>query len=201
MDMFPFIPYRRISIDTALSLEAAKNTLKDDVTSEKPRFFLPFKEKKSFWGTISDHTFEIQRRINYRNSFLPNLRGQFIPTDHGTLIQVRMSMHPLVAVFMIIWVTPLVLFGVVFPLVDWVSAHNFAIRVELLEMMAFAYLLVFLGFGIEAIIAERRLKQIFAHPSSTSKAAHYPEPEYPDEPSYGPRYEDMPTIEPRKPKG
>lgn len=159
--MFPFLPYRHISINTSLSLEAVTNILHTAVTSETPRFLLPFKEKKPFWGTISDHTFKIQRRIIYRNSFLPILNGQLISTDHGITIQIQMLMHPLVMLFMTVWFAPLVLGGLMIPLFDWLSTGTFPIYTTVWEMLTFGYLMIFFGFGIEAIIAERRLKQLF----------------------------------------
>ena len=45
-----------------------------------------------FEGKVSEHGFTISRAINYRNSFLPVLKGTFISTYTGTLIKIRMTL-------------------------------------------------------------------------------------------------------------
>src|ERR1700690_4052606 len=56
-----------------------------------------------FIGWVRDGSFKLHRDIRYRNSFLPVVHGRIVPADIGTRIQVTMSIHPLVAVFLAIW--------------------------------------------------------------------------------------------------
>ncbi|NES17781.1 MAG: hypothetical protein F6K41_02285 [Symploca sp. SIO3E6] len=54
-------------------------------------------------GTISSSGFEIRRIINYRNSFLPNIRGRFDSSSAGTQIRITMGLHPFVIAFLLFW--------------------------------------------------------------------------------------------------
>jgi hypothetical protein len=56
-----------------------------------------------FIGSVSDDWFKIHRDIRYRNSFLPMIRGRVTPNGFGSRVDVTMSLHPLVGLFMIFW--------------------------------------------------------------------------------------------------
>jgi hypothetical protein len=54
-------------------------------------------------GEVFETGFKISRIIDYRNSFLPTIRGHFEPTPHGTTIHITLSIHPAVTAFLIAW--------------------------------------------------------------------------------------------------
>jgi YD repeat-containing protein len=51
-----------------------------------------------FMGSIEGRTFRIRRSIQYRNSFLPLMRGSIVPESNGSRVNVFMYMHPLAIV-------------------------------------------------------------------------------------------------------
>lgn len=55
----------------------------------------------AFIGTVSDSSFRMRRDIQYRNSFLPLIRGRFGAIGTGTWVSVTMFIHPLVALFIV----------------------------------------------------------------------------------------------------
>lgn len=56
-----------------------------------------------FIGTVRDNSFKVRRDIRGRNSSLPMIRGQLTSTPTGTKIRVTMFLHPLAALFMVVW--------------------------------------------------------------------------------------------------
>src|SRR5579862_5389712 len=56
-----------------------------------------------FLGTVRDRSFRIRRDIQYRNSFLPLIRGRIVPTPNGSRVNVLMYMHPISFIFMVGW--------------------------------------------------------------------------------------------------
>ena len=58
-----------------------------------------------FIGSVSDESFKIHRDIRYRNSFLPIIWGEIMLNGAGARVFVKMFIHPLVALFMIFWLS------------------------------------------------------------------------------------------------
>src|SRR5580704_17222184 len=56
-----------------------------------------------FLGSVENLSFKIRRNIQYRNSFLPIIRGKIVPTPTGSRVDVFMYMHPFSVVFMMVW--------------------------------------------------------------------------------------------------
>jgi len=110
-----------------------------------------------FQGWIRDQAFKIERVIFYRNSFLPTVRGSVSAQDTGTRVQLRMTLHPFVAVFLACW------FGgvtSVFIMTIWSGQQGLAIPVLfLLLMLGGGGALTALGFVPEAKKAERLLRR------------------------------------------
>jgi YD repeat-containing protein len=62
-----------------------------------------------FLGSVENLSFRIRRNIQYRNSFLPMIRGKITSAPTGSRIDVFMYMHPFSLVFMLVWFGLLVL--------------------------------------------------------------------------------------------
>ncbi len=62
-----------------------------------------------FLGSVENLSFRIRRNIQYRNSFLPMIRGKIISTPTGSRVDVFMYMHPFSLVFILVWFGFLVL--------------------------------------------------------------------------------------------
>jgi len=56
----------------------------------------------AFEGTMAFPSFKIMRIIAYGNAFLPVIRGAIRPCHQGSAVYLRMTLHPVVAVFMIL---------------------------------------------------------------------------------------------------
>lgn len=58
---------------------------------------------KTFEGAVTGTSFQMQRVIFYKNSFLPRLEGEVLPDSTGTIIRVSARLPLFIHVFMIIW--------------------------------------------------------------------------------------------------
>ena len=107
-----------------------------------------------FTGKIDAQSFRIKRRIRYRNSFLPLIWGRITPIPTGSRISVTMFMHPLVIVFMGVWLSG-VGYGV------WRCLHDPVPRVVAIVpflMFLFGVGLLSAGFFPEAFKARRLIE-------------------------------------------
>ena len=159
--MPPLIPYKSISFNTMLTLEEAVQLVSEAIAPPRPLFQGLRKAGKEFEGTVSNSGFTMSRAIRYRNSFLPYLYGKFVPGAQGVRVEVRMTMHPLVIAFAALWFT---LIGGFLRLSIGSTLTTLKIdegTLILIGMLLFFYLMVFLGFGIEASKAERFLSDLF----------------------------------------
>jgi len=62
---------------------------------------------RPFLGRLNGVSFKMTRIIVYRNSFLPVIRGRISQGDIGADVRLVMTLHPLVALFMLGWFTGL----------------------------------------------------------------------------------------------
>lgn len=96
-----FLPWDHYDIQTTLSRDQVVGLFESEV---EPRKLLRFSQNhRTFEGIINLEGFKISRIIHYRNSFLPTIHGYFQQGDRGTIIKIKMQLHPFVAVFMCFW--------------------------------------------------------------------------------------------------
>lgn len=101
--------------------------------------------RKPFEGEIDDQGFGIRKVILYRNSFVPDIKGEFGETSDGTTIRVKINLSGFVAVFLTLWISG-VLFAFVSILYDSVVKGKFEWVIVLpMLMLWFMYTLVFEG--------------------------------------------------------
>jgi len=60
---------------------------------------------KPYKGTCAGNTFTMERNINYRNSFLPEITGTIQPATGGTRVIVTMRLNILVLIFISLWLS------------------------------------------------------------------------------------------------
>lgn len=108
-----------------------------------------------FVGKVEGSDFRCYRNIYYRNSFLPRVTGHVDPSPGGTTIDVRMSLHPSVAVAMLFWLGATGL-GAVVALRQPVEGTPVLVPIG---MFVFGVVLTLSGFYPEAIKARRLLEQ------------------------------------------
>jgi hypothetical protein len=157
------MPFYRFQLDVTLKPEAVAERLRSIV--RKPRGFVEsfrdvFKSKDPadcpFLGSVEVDSFRIRRDIKYRNSFLPQVRGTIIPASNGSAVNITMFMHPITALFMVVW-----FMGVGAGAVGIVAAQGAsgAMASVPFAMFVFGVALVAGGFFPEAFKAKRILSE------------------------------------------
>lgn len=98
-----FLPYERFVIKTHLDPNLVLSKI-ESVAETTSRFSLfSTEERKPYWGKFKDNRFEINRRIHFRNSFLPVIKGRVNLDVNGSIIMVTMHLEVLVILFLGIW--------------------------------------------------------------------------------------------------
>ena len=152
----PIVPFERIVIDTPLPVGEAAARLAAQV---EPKRLLRFRRSGLlFEGRMEGTTFHIQRLIGYRNSFLPRIAGSLEATPWGSRLSATLSLHPVVMVFMIVWLGAVLAIG--FPAMLMGGDQIGGTRWMPLLMLAFGVAMVSGGFSFEAVRARRALCEL-----------------------------------------
>jgi hypothetical protein len=104
------MPLYRFHIDSMLTTQEVLQHIRA-LTRDAPGAWQSIKESFTdrressvpFIGGVDGNTFHLRRDIRYRNSFLPQLKGHVEANAGGSRIFVTMHLHPVVGVFMLIW--------------------------------------------------------------------------------------------------
>lgn len=143
-------PYEKFTINTSLHPEIVRQKLLAVVEPRKAIRWKINNYEKPYEGEVGDHSFEINRIINYRNSFLPIIKGKIYPEGMGSKIDIKMAMHPFVVVFMSIWLW-LVGSTWILSAIATIAERKLESRILVLSgMLLFGLLLPLIGFKPEA---------------------------------------------------
>jgi hypothetical protein len=151
-------PFRKFEFSTPMSTAHATRVLQEIV--EPPRKWgAPTSTKRGFFeGRVAPSgRFKIHRVINYQNSFVPIVEGNFRRDEQGTLVTLNMRL---------VWPVVPVWLGIMLFLawnsisVDSPLAGPFAVRILLLAMTLVIYLVATIPFAIEMRIAMKRLLEL-----------------------------------------
>lgn len=142
-----YLPFEHLIYTTNLSEQDVIRILSENVGAKRKPFASNNGSTKEYEGVIYDNSFEINRIIKNRNSFLPQITGTIQENNYETQIEVKMKLHRLVSIFMIFWCT-IVIFFLIMTLIE--SKGATIDIVFPLSMLLFAYLLTMLGFKIES---------------------------------------------------
>lgn len=165
-----FLPYETLAIKTQLNnKELIQRITEVTDTTGDYHIFSFLTSHKPYRGKIKIDGFEISRWINYRNSFLPIIRGEIAPELSGASIKIIMHPHFIVIIFIFILVS-----GSIAPILRQMlnailalqSATSFInefskVQFDLLVFPLFAYGLTMFGFKIESIKSKKYLKELF----------------------------------------
>ena len=166
----PVLPYRRYEIVSAKNpweVEAAMRA-----ATEPKRIFRLGAAARPFEGEVGDRVFDVQRAIGYRNSFLPQIRATLTAVAEGSRVTVTMRLHPLVFVFMLIW-----LIGTVSAFVLLLIANvrkggsSHAVFLPAIMLIS-AWTIVAGGFTYEARKAELLLESVMTAGPNTDSVQH-----------------------------
>jgi hypothetical protein len=103
--MSKYLPIENIVYKTKLSKEQTIQKLTDNVEAEKSFGFgaNSYTYSKPYIGQIIGNNFDIKRATSYRNSFLPQIKGEIYSEFDGTRIRVNMKPPTFVLIFMTVW--------------------------------------------------------------------------------------------------
>lgn len=153
------LPSRRLVLHTPLTPDQAAQALQGDLAEKRGwADRLGRSGGGGFVGNVKGTTFECERDINYRNSFLPQVKGTLTPdAEHGgSRVAVVLALHPLVAAFMYAWLGFVLLIGVPLAIATLSDATSGDGGRQLmggvipLGMLVFGLVLPRLAFGYEA---------------------------------------------------
>ena len=156
-----FLPKRHFEVRTSVSCEEVLRRLGERV--EPKRWFrFPFLEKhRPYEGVVSAEGFQINRVIQYRNSWLPFVEGSVRRDGGKTRIEVWLKLHPFVAVFTTVWLGFTGLGGLVAGVRLFTAQEPFEpMGLIPLGMFAFGYLLAHGAFAIEVGGVRQLLDQL-----------------------------------------
>lgn len=95
------VPFHSTELRSRLSVSEVNARL---AFATSPKAFWGFgSDGTTFRGRVEPSSFELVRRIRYRNSFIPVIRGNVEASGKGSIIRLRMRMHAFVIAFMFIW--------------------------------------------------------------------------------------------------
>lgn len=113
MNIKSWLPFDRYTLVTALKVEEVMRRLEANV-APKPKTSLLVVQRygqkqsptdKPYTGTVIGQHFEIWRVINYKNSFLPMVKGEVSHFLGETEIKVKSSPHIAVLIFSACWMS------------------------------------------------------------------------------------------------
>jgi|GEM_PF-2697835 len=96
--MAKLIPYKRISINTALSKDELIVILSQALPPLVVRWYWPWQKVEGYWGSVDKRGFVFRRNITGTDSFLPSGFGRFVTNDHGTRVDIHI-VAPAIVVF------------------------------------------------------------------------------------------------------
>lgn len=151
----------RFQLELPLTTQDALERIRA-LARERPGFRQSFKESfgsrpertPPFIGQVTGNDFTLYRDIRYRNSFLPRIRGHVSSCPGGTRIDVGMNLHPLIVIFILVW-----LGGAGSAAVAVLVHGNPSEALIPAGMCVFLVLITLAGFYPEAIKARRILEE------------------------------------------
>ena len=160
-----FLPYEHFKIKTTLSSPEVLKRL-DNVIDPKRHFRLFGSGTKPYQGKIEGSHFEISRIIDYRNSFLPMIKGDVQAEMSGCSIHISMQPRALIIGFMIFWLGGVGFFffvalGSFISSLARTSPADPALIPFLGGMFAFGYALLLGGFKFESIKSKKFFQELF----------------------------------------
>jgi 4-hydroxybenzoate polyprenyltransferase len=113
--------------------------------------------------TATGPTFDIQRVIRYRNTFLPRIRGRIQAGASGSSISVTMSLPLAVQIFALAWLTvsAAMVAMVLVSIIYHPRLAHAAFMLFIVLMLRAGWRMIVGGFSTEAAEAERLLLKMF----------------------------------------
>lgn len=159
-----YLPFENFVLTTQLSVDEVRKLLTEKVEHKQYSWIdsAP-KTNKPYTGEITSETFRMNRIINYRNSFLPQISGRYKKNYNGTQIQIKMQLNGGVKIFMAIWlglvgIVCIVIFAVMLITIKKLFKEGFSPPVLIpYGMFVGGYGLVMIGFKMESRLSKNFL--------------------------------------------
>lgn len=105
MNIRKYLPFENYVLTTRLSAQEVTKRLTDNIDTRKGIHLssLPSNLRKPYKGQIAGSTFKMSRIIHYKNSFLPQIKGQISTFLNDTQISIKMRPVTFVLIFMSLW--------------------------------------------------------------------------------------------------
>ncbi len=160
-----YLPFENIIYQTKLDSEEILKRINEVVepkkTFRKTSFFGKSNNHKPYEGSVNRNSFKMSRIIEYRNSFLPIIKGDIEKQVSETKINVKMRLHPFIFGFILIWCGG-VGFGFLIILAESIKKGVFQPFILIpFVMLLFAYGMTMLGFKSESIKSKKYLAKLF----------------------------------------
>jgi hypothetical protein len=163
LNLIKYLPVENIVYKTKIKEDEVIRLLSDSIEPEKNFRFKIFisSSSKPYEGKINSNTFEIKRIINYRNSFLPRIKGVISRESDKTIIKVKMQLHPFVVSFLSIWFISIGFVTIILLLQLFIDAKFNPLTLIPFVMLIFAYALTMFAFKLESNRSKKDLQKLF----------------------------------------
>ena len=155
------LPFENITYKTKLSSEETLNKLSEIIEPKKTfrmTGIFGSSNHKPYEGSIYRNTFNINRIISYRNSFLPRIHGKVEKDFNSTKINVKMRLHTGVIIFMFIWCGLVGGIGCLIAASTFLNSEHFEPAALIpFGMLIFAYAMTTGGFKYESAKSKKDL--------------------------------------------
>lgn len=167
MNFKKFLPFENYVLTSRLSPEVIRQRLDENVGVKRSGWSKRIDQDsgKPYEGEMYGNSFTINRVINYKNSFLPEIKGDIIAMPGKTQLVVKMRPVSFVLIFMSIWLgfVGLACVGTVIAAISAMAKKETPFSATILipfAMFIFGYLLITLSFKAESSRAKNFLKDI-----------------------------------------
>jgi len=159
------LPYDKFCIVSSLKPTEVQEQLQSEVGPTAGFSFINMfsrSDGKFFEGFAVKGNFEFKRGIQYRNSFLPMIKGHTEGWLNGSRVYVKMRLQPVVVVFMCVWLVAVGTAGIGV-LTESIANNQFSPDVLIpLGMFTFGYALVMGSYTYERNKAKDKLLEMLA---------------------------------------
>ncbi|WP_375578682.1 hypothetical protein ABWH96_16875 [Marivirga tractuosa] len=138
-----FIPYAKYEIKTDLNIIEIQERIAEEISTQSRVKKLFHDNKKKFRGKVGPHGFKLRKILDHRNSWNPTLKGQFIELEHGTLVKLKVSIHPIILIFSLLFTAFILFLGLA-------NANSLVEALWPILIFFLLYIFTFFGFNLAA---------------------------------------------------
>ncbi len=157
------LPYKKYTFHPPLSKEEIIINLKNSIDLERSFGFggANIKYSKPYVGIVYGNLFEMKRVIDYKNAFIPQIKGEIIENENGIFVNIEMKLLGYIQAFLLVWFGFCLFFSsIILILAIFKENINVSMVFFLLFMFVMGATIVYSGFESEADSTKRDLEKI-----------------------------------------